>query len=78
MAGDPVNVTDPLRDGIEQDIQAGHANLLRGIADMMRAVADDPMFPTPQFTTDTSAKGVTLAWAAHLDASAEMIDREPS
>lgn len=68
----------PLLDGIEQDIQAGHANLLRGLADMMRAVSSDPMFPTPQFTTDTSAKGVTLAWAAHLDASAELIDRKVS
>lgn len=73
-----MNATDSLRDGIEQDIQAGHANLLRGIADMMRAVADDPMFPTPQFTTDTSAKGVTAAWAAHLDAAAESMDREAS
>lgn len=73
-----MSAADSLRDGIEEDIQAGHANLLRGIADMMRAVADDPMFPTPQFTADTSAKGVTLAWAAHLDASAESIDRKVS
>ena len=69
---------DPLFDEIEQDIQTGHANLLRGIADMMRAVADDPMFPTPQFTTDVSAKGVTSAWAAHFDAAAESMDRKVS
>lgn len=66
----------PLLEEIERDIQNGHASLLRGLADMMRAVSSDPMFPTPQFTTDTSARGVTLAWAQHLDASADHLDQE--
>ena len=69
-------VDSPLTQGIERDIQNGHANLLRGLADMMRVIAEDPTFPTPQFTTDTSARGVTLAWAKHLDGSADAIDQE--
>lgn len=56
-------------------VQIGHANLLRGLADMMRAVADDPMFPSPKFTTDTSARGVTRAWAENLDGAAEQIEQ---
>ncbi|UQN30673.1 hypothetical protein [Brachybacterium kimchii] len=69
---------DPLEKALEDGIRTGHAALLRGLADMMRAISDDAMFPTPQFATDTSARGISRAWADLLDGSADQMEQEVS